>query len=131
MVEPTSGTIFVDGNNMMDYKLSDFRQATASFMQDHEIFPLSFLENIRMGNVDSIGGDDEVIDAVRKGGAEHLLSDLPEGQDTVLGGINDFRRGVFSMHEDDNKRTNSLRAEWEKLPQPVQTSGGEKQRIIA
>ncbi len=23
-----------------------------------------------MGNVDSIGGDDEVIDAVRKGGAE-------------------------------------------------------------
>ncbi|PBK93321.1 P-loop containing nucleoside triphosphate hydrolase protein [Armillaria gallica] len=131
MVEPTSGTIFVDGNNMMDYKLSDFRQATASFMQDHEIFPLSFLENIRMGNVDSIGGNDEVIDAVRKGGAEHLLSDLPEGQDTVLGGINDFRRGVFSMYEDDNKRTNSLRAEWEKLPQPVQTSGGEKQRIIA
>ncbi|PBK78905.1 P-loop containing nucleoside triphosphate hydrolase protein [Armillaria solidipes] len=132
MVEPTSGTIFVDGNNMTDYKLSDFRQATASFMQDHEIFPLSFLENIRMGNVDSVGGNDEVIDAVRKGGAEHLLTGLAEGQDTMLGGPNDFRRYFgFSMYEDDNKKTNSLRAEWEELPQPVQTSGGEKQRIIA
>ncbi|KAK0196434.1 P-loop containing nucleoside triphosphate hydrolase protein [Armillaria mellea] len=131
MVEPTSGTIFVDGNNMTDYKLSDFRRATASFMQDHEVFPLSFLENIRMGNVDSVGSNDEVIDAVRKGGAEIFLSDLPEGQDAVLGRITDLRLGLFSMYEDDNKRLNPLNAEWERLPQPVQTSGGEKQRIIA
>ncbi|KAK0496708.1 P-loop containing nucleoside triphosphate hydrolase protein [Armillaria luteobubalina] len=131
MVEPTSGTIFVDGNNMTDYKLSDFRRATASFMQDHEIFPLSFLENIRMGDVDSIGGNDEVIDAIRKGGAETFLSDLPEGHDTVLGRITDCRHGIFPVYEDDNKRTTSMSAEWERLPQPVQTSGGEKQRIIA
>ncbi|KAK0482709.1 P-loop containing nucleoside triphosphate hydrolase protein [Armillaria novae-zelandiae] len=131
MVELTSGTIFVDGNNMTDYKLSDFRRATASFMQDHEIFPLSFLENIRTGNVDSFGGNDEVIDAVRKGGAEKFLSDLLEGQDTVLGRITDCRVRRFSLYEDDNKRVTSLGAEWERLPQPVQTSGGEKQRIIA
>ncbi|KAG7442478.1 P-loop containing nucleoside triphosphate hydrolase protein [Guyanagaster necrorhizus] len=136
MVEPTSGTILVDGNNMADYRLSDFRQATASFMQDHGIFPLSFLENICMGNVDAVGcDDDEVMDAVRKGGAEDILTGLAEGQDTVLGGPNDYRFGAFSMNEDDDddddKKPNPLLARWEGLPQAVLTSGGEKQRIIA
>ncbi|KAK0463466.1 P-loop containing nucleoside triphosphate hydrolase protein [Desarmillaria tabescens] len=131
MIEPTSGTIFVDGNNITDYKLSDFRQATASFMQDHEIFPLSFLENIRMGNVDSACSNDNVVDAVRMGGAENLLTNLAEGQGTLLGGANDYRYCGFSMYEDDSKETSSLRARWEELPPPVQTSGGEKQRIIA
>ncbi|KAK0496706.1 P-loop containing nucleoside triphosphate hydrolase protein, partial [Armillaria luteobubalina] len=133
MIQPTSGKILVDGHDISDYPLADFRRATACFMQDHEIFPLSFWENIRMGDVDYIYSDDEIMDAVRKGGAEGTLTGLAEGKATILrnddGPSSDHRKSNFRPLDDNEPHP--LLPWWKELETDAKVSGGEKQRIIA
>ncbi|KAK0211644.1 P-loop containing nucleoside triphosphate hydrolase protein [Armillaria fumosa] len=133
MIQPTSGKILVDGHDISDYPLADFRRATACFMQDHEIFPLSFWENIRMGDVDYIYSDDEIMDAVRKGGAEGILTGLAEGRATILrnddGPSSDHRKCNFRPLDDNEPHP--LLPQWKELETDAQVSGGEKQRIVA
>lgn len=133
MIEPTSGKILVDGHSISDYSLADFRRATACFMQDHEIFPLSFWENIRMGDVDYIYSDDEIMDAIRKGGAEGILTGLAEGRATILRNddepSSDHRKCNFRPLDDNEPHP--LLSQWKKLETDAKVSGGEKQRIVA
>ncbi|KAK0211342.1 P-loop containing nucleoside triphosphate hydrolase protein [Desarmillaria ectypa] len=132
MIEPTSGTILVDGHSISDYKLADFRRATACFMQDHQIFPLSFWENVRMGDVDNIYSNDEIMNAIRKGGAEGVLTGLAEGSATILGNddrpTSDYRRCNFCSSDD--KEPHPLLSQWKELERDAKVSGGEKQRIL-
>ncbi|KAG7442473.1 P-loop containing nucleoside triphosphate hydrolase protein [Guyanagaster necrorhizus] len=133
LIEPTSGTIIVDGHSISDYKLADFRRATACFMQDHEIFPLSFWENVRMGDVDYICSDDEIMNAIRKGGAEDILTGMTEGDATILrndeGPSGDYRKCNF--YSSDANENHPLLPQWKALEKDVKVSGGEKQRIVA
>ncbi|KAK0196431.1 P-loop containing nucleoside triphosphate hydrolase protein [Armillaria mellea] len=116
--------ILVDGHSISDYSLADFRRATACFMQDHEIFPLSFWENIRMGDVDYIYSDDEIMDAIRKGGAEGptILRNDDEPS-------SDHRKSNFRPLDDNEPHP--LLSQWKQLETDAKVSGGEKQRIVA
>ncbi|PBK78910.1 P-loop containing nucleoside triphosphate hydrolase protein [Armillaria solidipes] len=133
MIEPTSGKILVDGHSISDYLLADFRRATACFMQDHEIFPLSFWENIRMGDVDYMCSENEILDAIRKGGAEGILAGLSEGRATILGDddgpSSDYRK--FNFCPLDGNEPHPLLPQWKELEKDAKVSGGEKQRIVA
>ncbi|KAK0463461.1 P-loop containing nucleoside triphosphate hydrolase protein [Desarmillaria tabescens] len=133
MIEPTSGTLLVDGHHISDYKLADFRRSTACFMQDHQIFPLSFWENIRMGDVDNIYTDKEIMNAVRKGGAGGVLTGLAEGSATILrnddGPTSDYRQCNFGPSDDNEPHP--LLPQWKELEKDAKVSGGEKQRIVA
>ena len=82
------GEIKIDGENIIDYKISDLRKKVGTVLQDTFLFSGSILENIRYGKLDA--SDEEVINAAKMASAHPFIKHLPNGYDTVItsGGSN-------------------------------------------
>jgi ATP-binding cassette, subfamily B, multidrug efflux pump len=77
-----SGDIFIDENNIRDFKRSDLRDMFGMVLQDTWLFNGTIMENIRYGRLDAT--DDEVILAAKAAHAHHFIKTLPEGYNLVL-----------------------------------------------
>ncbi|MBM7367777.1 ABC transporter ATP-binding protein [Gordonia hydrophobica] len=80
-VEPSSGTITLDGENIADLTRGQIRAQLAVVTQDPWLFTGSAGENIDYGTKDGRVPDEWMIDL--------LLAGLPSGRDTVVSGDND------------------------------------------
>lgn len=78
-----SGSITVDGVDIRDISLNSLRKNIAVVFQDNFLFTGTIRENIMMGNPDAT--EEELQDAIRSAHLEEMLSELPDGIDTVLG----------------------------------------------
>lgn len=78
--EPASGGILIDGVDVADVKLSEFRKHLAVVGQNPILFRESILENIRYGRPDA--SKDEVIRAARIANAHQFIIQFPEAYDT-------------------------------------------------
>lgn len=83
IVEPTAGTVSIDGHDVRSVTLSSLRAHTAVVLQDSVLFAMSIAENIRCGRADAT--DDEVLASATAADADGFISDLPDGYDTVIG----------------------------------------------
>jgi thiol reductant ABC exporter CydD subunit len=82
-VNPTSGTMRVDGVAASDMALADWRSQFSWLPQRPYLFTASLAENVRLGHgTASAAALDDIIDAV---GLRELVSHLPQGVDTLLG----------------------------------------------
>ena len=81
LYDPTDGTIFVNGRNIREYKLSSYRKLFACAFQDGTILPGTVRYNILMGRE---GTDIEVAEALRKAGIYEKIESLPLGLNTPL-----------------------------------------------
>ncbi|MEE4145318.1 MAG: ABC transporter ATP-binding protein [Halieaceae bacterium] len=81
--EPGAGQILVDGVDIREFALGDWRRRIALVAQDIVLFRGSILENIRYARPDAT--DDEVRHAVRRARLDALVARLPEGLDTPVG----------------------------------------------
>lgn len=77
-----SGDIFIDGNNIMDFKRNELRDLFGMVLQDTWLFNGTIMENIRYGRLDAT--DDEVIKAAKAAHAHHFIKTLPDGYNMVL-----------------------------------------------
>ncbi|KAA1475432.1 HlyB/MsbA family ABC transporter [Dentipellis sp. KUC8613] len=84
LYDVTEGEILVDNKNIQLLKLEDLRRAMAILFQDYTHFPLSVRDNIALGDPENAHDDERIRSAARLGGAEELISRLPEGFDTYL-----------------------------------------------
>ncbi len=79
-----AGTIFVDGSDIRDFRISSWLGRVAFVGQD----PMLFHDTLRANLVYGLNrpvSDQELTDAVRKAKLESMVSRLPEGLDTVIG----------------------------------------------
>lgn len=81
--DPQSGTVRLDGINIIDAKPKTVRSRLGVVQQDPVLFGTSALENIRYGRPDAT--DDQVREAARMAAAETFIDALPEGFGTFLG----------------------------------------------
>lgn len=81
LYDPTDGTIFVNGRDIKEYKLSSYRKLFACAFQDGTILPGTVRYNILMGRE---GTDIEVTEALRKAGIYEKIESLPLGLNTPL-----------------------------------------------
>jgi subfamily B ATP-binding cassette protein MsbA len=83
---PTSGAIELDGINLEELSLSDLRRQIAFVSQDVILFNDSIAANVAYGT-DAISGIDRgrVIEALEAANLTNLLSELPQGIDTLIG----------------------------------------------
>jgi ATP-binding cassette subfamily B protein len=81
--DPDSGRILIDGVDLRDLALDDWRRSVASVAQDIVLFRGSVLDNIRYVNPDA--GPEAVGEAVRRAGLEETIARLPQGLDTAIG----------------------------------------------
>ena len=82
---PTEGRILVDGLDLQEWDLDTIREKIGVIFQDFARYQLIVGENIGIGDVDSIGEDDQISEAARKGMAEEFVKDLPRKYQTQLG----------------------------------------------
>lgn len=81
--DPTHGKILVDGQDLKEISMSDYRARLALVSQDVFLFHDSVLENIRMGSPDAT--NEEVKEAARRANALNFIERLPNGMDTIVG----------------------------------------------
>ena len=81
--QATEGSIIVDGKDMRDYDISDYRQNLALVPQEVLLFGGTIRENILYGKPDA--DDDAVIEAAKLSNSWEFISQFPEGLATIVG----------------------------------------------
>lgn len=81
----TGGEILVDGVDIRDYELSDYRRKVAVVSQDIQLFDTTVAENIAYGWSDGEVDKAEILRAARLANAHPFIQELPNGYDTLVG----------------------------------------------
>lgn len=95
------------------------RKGIAMLTQEHELFPLSVKENIKLGSSDVEAMDDEqkIGKAVAAAGAESIIKGFSDGFDTVLDPVS---ASYISYTGQGNKELEAIKKDMEK---PASVSG--------
>jgi ATP-binding cassette, subfamily B, bacterial len=80
---PIEGGIFVDGKNINDLDITDYRSNMAIVPQEVLLFGGTIRENILYGKPDAT--DDEIIEAAKQSNSWEFISLFPEGLETIVG----------------------------------------------
>lgn len=93
------GEITFDGINIKAIKKDDLRMTLGMVLQDVHLFRGTVADNIRYGKLDAT--DEEVREAAKFANADHFISHLPEGYDTLLdndgGALSQGQRQLISI----------------------------------
>ncbi len=81
--DPSSGRIIVDGKDIKEYKLSDYRNQFGIVLQDPVLFSNSIGENIAYGRPQA--SQKEIIDAAIAANAHNFIIKSKDGYDTLVG----------------------------------------------
>ncbi|MEM9053300.1 MAG: ABC transporter transmembrane domain-containing protein, partial [Bacteroidota bacterium] len=81
--QATSGQILLDGKEISEYDLSEYRSLFAIVPQEVLLFNGTIRENIGYGNPRA--GEEEILEAAEKANAMEFISNFPEGLETVVG----------------------------------------------
>jgi len=84
-VQPTEGTVEIDGINLGDVSVDSLREQVSYVFQETQLFSDSILENIRYGNPEATPA--QVERAARTAGAHDFIRALPDGYRTNLGTV--------------------------------------------
>ncbi len=81
--QATEGSISIDGKDMLDYDISDYRQNLALVPQEVLLFGGTIRENILYGKPDA--NEDAIIEAAKLSNSWEFISQFPEGLATIVG----------------------------------------------
>jgi ATP-binding cassette subfamily B protein len=90
--EPTSGRIELDGIDIADFEVSEWRRRIAAGFQDFARLQLLSRESIGVGDTTRLADDDAITAALGRAAAADILEKLPNGLDTQLG--REFAGGI-------------------------------------
>ena len=83
LYDPCEGGIFVNGINIKNYNLKEYRNLFAAAFQDYKIFAGTVKENVMMGRTCD-NEEEKVIDALTRARVINKINRLSKGIDTVL-----------------------------------------------
>lgn len=81
---PTTGSIFVDGEDIRDVRLRDLREHIALVSQDITLFNDTIRHNIAYGGM-ADSSEEQIIEAAKSAFAYDFIKQLPQGLDTIVG----------------------------------------------
>jgi ATP-binding cassette subfamily B protein len=111
LYDPEHGGIYWDGTDIRTLAPEDLRRRIGTVFQDYMSYDMTAAENVGMGDLDRLHDRAAVRHAAAQAGMDGVLTDLPQGYDTMLS------RMFFSLKEKENPRTG------------VVLSGGQWQRV--
>jgi ATP-binding cassette, subfamily B, bacterial len=79
----TEEELYVDGKNINDYDITEYRQNLAIVPQEVLLFGGTIRENILYGKPDAT--QEEIIEAAKKSNSWEFISQFPEGLETIVG----------------------------------------------
>ncbi|KAL4245628.1 Type 1 protein exporter [Abortiporus biennis] len=147
LYKPSSGTIYIDSKPSTSYISSSLFRSSALLTQDHNIFPVSMLENITIGDPDCEKGEEKTRrakESARLGGAIEAIEKIGakkceyEGEGTSASktvgedGWNKIVQPVQSIISSHWPMPNeNLKEIMDNVEKQLDLSGGEKQRLAA
>jgi len=81
--DPTQGKVFVDGTDLTQISLEDYRRQVGAVLQESYLFPGSIRDNIAYGRPNCTM--DEIIGAAKAANAHDFIAGFPDGYDTYVG----------------------------------------------
>jgi ATP-binding cassette subfamily B protein len=87
LYDPDSGSVYYDGCNIKNMDPELYRKTFSVVFQDFMLYNLQAGENIRMGNIDEKEYRDKIRSAALNAGVDEMLSNLPDGYDSVIGNL--------------------------------------------
>jgi ATP-binding cassette subfamily B protein len=87
-VDPTIGSVYINGIDLKDYSLQDLRGLVSYVPQDTFLFSATIADNIRFGNPDAT--DQMIRQAARQAAVDSEIESFPQGYLTKVGerGVN-------------------------------------------
>jgi ATP-binding cassette subfamily B protein len=85
LYRPTEGTILLNGVDIDSLSREDLRATLGIVVQDYSIYHFSIADNIGIGFVNEIGNFPRISAIAQRSGLKHLIDNLPDGYDTILG----------------------------------------------
>jgi subfamily B ATP-binding cassette protein MsbA len=82
-IQPTKGTVKIDGNDLQTVRLRDYRRHLGVVLQDNFLFDGTILDNIRFSNPQA--NLDEIKEMCRIANADEFIEKFPNGYDTIVG----------------------------------------------
>lgn len=82
-IQPTSGTIKIDGQDLQSVKLRDYRRHLGVVLQDNFLFDGTIHDNIRFSNPEA--DLDKIKEVCRVANADEFIEKFPNAYDTVVG----------------------------------------------
>ncbi|MDR1669749.1 MAG: ABC transporter ATP-binding protein/permease [Oscillospiraceae bacterium] len=83
LYDPVEGVILLNGIDIREYALEDYRRKIGAVFQDYKIFAATVKENVLL-DFEERGSDSAVLTALDKGGFSERLATLPSGLHTNL-----------------------------------------------
>ena len=80
---PTAGTVLVDGRDLEELKLADYRAQLGVVLQENFLFDGTVADNIRFARSDATRA--EIEEVARIAHADEFVRAFPEGYDTIVG----------------------------------------------
>jgi subfamily B ATP-binding cassette protein MsbA len=80
---PLSGQVLVDGRDLAEVRLSDYRAQLGVVLQDNFLFDGTVLDNIRFARPDATRAEIEAVSRIAH--ADEFIRGFPNGYDTVVG----------------------------------------------
>ena len=80
---PSRGRVLIDGRDLAEVSLLDYRQQLASVLQENFLFDGTIAENV--GYARPGAAREEIIEACRVAHCDEFISQFPQGYDTVVG----------------------------------------------
>lgn len=85
LYDPVSGIISVDGIPIRDFGIADLRGNISVIFQDYARYHLTAGQNISLGDIQHTPDESAIREAAVTAGTDSLISNLPDGYNTVLG----------------------------------------------
>lgn len=85
--DPLSGTVKLDGENIADYPVAEYRKTMSLVAQEPTLYSGSIMFNVKLGSIKPPEevSDEEVYEACRQASILEFVQGLPEGFDTECG----------------------------------------------
>ena len=80
---PTKGCVLVDGRDLSELRLMDYRAQLASVLQENFLFDGTIAENV--GYASPGASRQDIVEACRIAHCDEFISQFPKGYDTVVG----------------------------------------------
>ena len=81
--DPSEGEILLNGRNIKEYNLQQYRALFSTAFQDHQMFSLSVMENVLMRKATK-EDEEAVVEALKMAGVYDKVMSLPMGIHTML-----------------------------------------------
>ena len=83
--DPSSGGVFVEGQNLKTLDLGQWRNHVSTVFQDFNHYEFNLRVNLALGNLAAVDEEAKLLNAADQAALSELIHELSDGLDTVLG----------------------------------------------